>query len=204
MLIQVGDLAAADGAITTLLDEAAASALGPWQVIGRCWKGTLLIKQGFLDRGIPLLQAALGELQQGRLFTLYNVKFLGVLAEGLATAGGSAEGRPLVDAAIRHSEDRAELWCIAELLRIKGDILLRESADSASAEACYIASIEWAQQQDALSWELQASMSLARLKHDRGEVAEAHQSLSRVYHRFTEGFETADLIAARTLLAKLS
>jgi predicted ATPase/DNA-binding winged helix-turn-helix (wHTH) protein len=204
VLIQVGDLVAADAAITTLLDQATASALGPWQVIGRCWKGTLLIKEGLLDRGIPLLQAALGELQQGRLFTLYNVKFLGVLAEGLATAGQMADGRALVDSAIRHSEDEAELWCIAELLRIKGDILLRESADLASAEACYMASIDWAQRQDALSWELQATMSLARLKRARGEIGGAHHCLAQVYRRFCEGFETADLIAARDLLARLS
>lgn len=204
VLIEVGDLVAADAAITTLLDQAAASALGPWQVIGRCWKGTLLIKQGLLDRGIPLLQTALSELQQGRHFTLYNVKFLGVLAEGLATAGSSAEGRRFVDAAIRHSEDKAELWCIAELLRIKGDILLRDSAHTAAAEASYIASIERARLQDALSWELQATMSLARLKSERGEVAEAYQSLTQVYRRFSEGYETADLVAARALLAGLS
>ena len=86
-----------------------------------------------------------------------------------------------MDAAIRHSEDKAELWCIAELLRIKGRYPVARERRSASAEACYIASIEWAQRQDALSWELQASMSLARLKHDRGEIAEAHQSLSQVY-----------------------
>jgi hypothetical protein len=173
-------------------------------VFGRCWKGTLLIKKGFPERGIPLLRTALGELQQGRLFTLYSGKFLGVLAEGLAAAGQVTESRALVEAAIRHSEEKAELWCIAELLRIKGDILLQEGLGSASAEACYAHSIKWAQQQDALSWELQTSMSLARSLRDRGKATEAHQSLAAVYRRFSEGFETADLRAARVMLTELS
>lgn len=202
--IQVGDWAAADLSITTLLDQAVKNALGPWEVIGRCWRGALLIEQGLVDRGIPLLRTALGELQQGRLFTLYNVRFSGLLAEGLASAGQVAEGRALIEAAIQHSEEKEELWCIAELYRIKADILLRDGAGSASVEGCFLQSIKWAQQQDALSWELLASMGLARVLRDRGEVKQARRTLATVYGRFSEGFETADLRAAKALLVELS
>lgn len=202
--IHVGDLVAADLSIRTLLDQAAANALGPWEVIGRCWKGTLLIKQGLSDHGIPLLRSGLAELQQVKLFTLYNVRFLSFLAEGLAWVGQAAEGRALVEAAIRRSKEKEELWCIAELWRIKGEILLLEGAASASAEFCFLQSMEWAQKQEALSWELRTRMSHSRLLRDRGEARQAHQSLLTVYHRFSEGFETADLRAAKALLADLS
>ena len=203
--VHVGDLAAADLSITTLLDLAAKNALGPWEVFGRCWKGTILIKQGLTDRGLPLLRTALAELQQVRLFTLYNVRFLGFLAEGLASAGQVAEGRALVEGAIQHSEEKEELWCVAELLRVKGEIqLLQDGASPASAELCFLQSIKWAQDQDALSWELRTSMSLSRLLRDRGEIEQAHRSLATVYRRFSEGFETADVRAAKALLAELS
>jgi hypothetical protein len=47
-------------------------------------------------------------------------------------------------------------------------------------------------------------MSLARSLRDRGKATEAHQSLAAVYRRFSEGFETADLRAARVMLTELS
>lgn len=200
--IHIGDLAAADQSITTLLDQAAANVLGPWEALGRCWKATLLIKQGCFDRGIPLLRAGLDELQKGRLFTLYNVRFLGFLAEGLAVSGQVAEGRAVIEGAIQQSEKRQELWCIAELLRVKGEILLLEKGGSALAELSFRQSIEWAQQQDALSWELLASMGLARVLRIRGELEEARRLLATVYSRFNEGFETPDLKAASALLAE--
>ena len=202
--IHIGDLAAADLSITALLDLAAANSLGPWEAMGRCWKGTLLIKQGCLDRGIPLLRTALDELQKGRLFTLYNVRFLGFLAEGLVVAGQVAESRAVIEAAIQHSEEREELWCIAELLRIKGEILSIEKGGSALAELSFRQSIEWAQQQEALSWELLASMRLAGGLRARGELEEARRLLATVYSRFSEGFKTPDLKAASALLAEFS
>ena len=48
--------------------------------------------------------------------------------------------------------------------------------------------------------ELRVAMSLSRLWQRQGKRAEAHQVLADVYQWFTEGFETADLQAARALL----
>jgi predicted ATPase len=201
--IQIGDLRAADASITTLIDQAATNSLGPWEVFGRCWKGALHIKQGRVDRGITLLRTALGDLQQGRLFTLYNVGLQGFLAEGLAAAGRLREGRALIEAAIQRSEEKEELWCVAELLRIKGVILAQEGVGSSSVEACFIESIDWARRQDALSWELRTSISLAEFMRDRGSAKDANLALAAVHGRFSEGFGTADLKTATKLLAEL-
>ncbi len=46
-------------------------------------------------------------------------------------------------------------------------------------------------------------MSLARLWQQQGKKGEARQMLAEVYGWFTEGFETADLKGAKTLLAAL-
>ena len=57
---------------------------------------------------------------------------------------------------------------------------------------------------ETLSWELRVAISLAKLWHRDGKAAKAKALLSFVYDRFTEGFETADLKAARVLIDALS
>ena len=63
--------------------------------------------------------------------------------------------------------------------------------------------LDEAHRQGALSWELRAATSLARLLRDQGHPAAAMSALQTVYERFTEGFGTADLIAAKQLLDEL-
>jgi predicted ATPase len=69
-----------------------------------------------------------------------------------------------------------------------------------AAEDCFVAAIDVARKQGALSWELRAATSFARLWYDQNRRAEASALLQPVYDRFTEGFDTADLRSARTLL----
>ena len=72
------------------------------------------------------------------------------------------------------------------------------------AEACFQHAIAIAQQQRAKSWELRASMSLARLWQSQGKQAEARQLLAEIYGWFTEGFDTRDLQEAKSLLDRLA
>jgi predicted ATPase len=92
-----------------------------------------------------------------------------------------------------------------ELLRIKGEVLLQQAADQLvlSAEDCFARSAQMAREQDALFWELRVALSVARLRVSQGRRHEARALLASVYDRFTEGFATADLQAARTLLEGL-
>jgi predicted ATPase len=67
----------------------------------------------------------------------------------------------------------------------------------------FLQSLDIARQQQALSWELRAATSLARLLRDHGRPAEGMALLDPVYNRFTEGFNTADLKVAKALLDAL-
>ena len=58
--------------------------------------------------------------------------------------------------------------------------------------------------QQAISWELRAAMSMARLWRDQGKRDEARELLAPVYGWFTEGFDTRDLKEARALLEELA
>jgi predicted ATPase len=54
-----------------------------------------------------------------------------------------------------------------------------------------------------LSWELRAATSLARLLRDQDRPADGMALLQPIYDRFTEGFDTSDLKAAKALLDAL-
>jgi predicted ATPase len=93
-------------------------------------------------------------------------------------------------------------WALAEILRIKGAILAA-SNDAQGAEDCFQASLDWAREQQAKSWELRSSISLARLWRSKGKRKNARDLLKPIYDWFTEGFETKDLKEAMVLLNQL-
>jgi predicted ATPase len=71
-------------------------------------------------------------------------------------------------------------------------------------ERTYIASLDWARQQQAKSWELRTATSYARLMRNQGRGREACELLAPVYGWFTEGFATKDLRDAKALLEELA
>jgi predicted ATPase len=92
----------------------------------------------------------------------------------------------------------------ADLHRLKGELLLASGAPMTDAEDCFRTAITIAQRQQAKSWELRASLSLARLLMKQGRHAQARAMLAEIYNWFTEGFDTADLTDAKALLDELS
>jgi predicted ATPase len=195
-----GDLAAVESYVAMLLDCSAAHALPVWRAAGRRFHGTLLIRNGDFDSGLPLLRTALEQPSEASFHRF--TWFFGELAEGLGRAGQVAEGFEAIDEALARSERNEDRWCVAELLRIKGALLLLQggSGAAAAAEDHYQQGLDWARRQGALSWELRCATSLARLWRDQNRSTEAIALLAPIYNRFTEGFETADLKAATALI----
>jgi predicted ATPase len=127
------------------------------------------------------------------------------LAEGLALSGDSEGGLRLIEESLAQIarpgwEERLHL---AEVLRLKGWMLVLQG-DLDGAEQNYLASLDWARQQQAKSWELRTATSLARLWQQQGKQEEAHRMLSEIYGWFAEGFDTKDLQEAKALIEELS
>jgi predicted ATPase len=102
-------------------------------------------------------------------------------------------------------ETTKERWYEADIHRTAGEIaLILPEHDVAKAEACFEHALAVARQQQARSWELRASMSMARLWRDQGKRNEARDLLAPVYGWFTEGFDTLDLKEAKFLLEELA
>ncbi len=198
-----GNLEAADRFLTIFLNRTSRRALDVWHTYGRCFSGMLAIRRGESRSGLQLLRHGVDELR-GIKFTQYQTAFLLALAEGLAAAGQVDEGLAAINEALDRSERAAEKWCLPELLRIQGELeLMRRVEDADSAQRHFNQSLEWARRQGALSWELRTSTSLARYWLGQGRGADARALLEPARARFTEGFETADLMSADKLLAVL-
>ena len=136
--------------------------------------------------------------------------FLALLAETYGKAGQVREGLSALAEAIALVQKNGERSHEAELYRLKGELLLQsrvqslESRVQKEAEECFRQGIDIARRQSAKSLELRAVMSLSRLLQRQGKKEAARRMLAEIYGWFTEGFDTADLKEARTLLEEVS
>jgi len=167
------------------------------------FKGKLAVARGD-PTGLELLLRAVDALHAQRYEILYTF-FAIATAEGLALAGRFEEAVKTIDDAIATTVTRnGSSFDMAEMLRVKGDLLASTASPrAAEAEPCLIRSIECAKEQKAIAWELRTTTTLARLLATRGRAAEGRERLSAIYDQFTQGLETHDLVAARTLLSEL-
>jgi class 3 adenylate cyclase/tetratricopeptide (TPR) repeat protein/ribosomal protein L40E len=157
--------------------------------LGRTTEGIALIRQGLaamLEIGmlltVPYVIASLAEAQERE----------GLIADALETVEQSLEAKP-----------KELLFYRPEALRLRGE-LRRKQGQMKLAESDFRESIALAQKMRAKHPELRSTMSLARLLDSQGKRAEGRAMLAEIYDWFTEGFDTADLKDAKTLLDELS
>jgi len=201
-----GNLSVARHYADMLLDHAARHGLGRWQLYGRGYQGALAIKSGDAAAGLRVLRACFEELGEMGITVPRFMRFATVyMAEGWGHAGQASRGLLVIEEAERRAERTQERWELPELLRIKGELLLMQESPGAgeAAEALFQQALDLGHRQGALSWELRAAASLARLLRDQGRSRAARGLLQPVHGRFTEGFDAADLQSAKALLDAL-
>jgi tetratricopeptide (TPR) repeat protein len=201
-----GDFATADREIARLIEVAKRLNAHLWETAGRFLRGKLLVERGALAQGLLELRDAF-ETSDRTGWHMSYVEFKGALALGLVGTGRLDEALGALDEAMAEEgeEGHGHGWYSPELLRIKGQVLLQQAADQSvpAAEECFAQAARLAREQGALFWELRIGLSLARLRVSQGRSHEARAPLASVYDRFTEGFATADIQAARALLEEL-
>jgi predicted ATPase len=204
-----------DVAVTMIeasLLRASEQGLPYWEARGRVMRGLLLTKQGRMQEGIAQMRQGLSAMRATGA-ELNRSYFLAQLAEAYARAGQSEAGLDAVTEALELVDKGGERWWEADLHRLQGELLLvsRDPSDraqlhtprAAEADGCLQRALTIARQQQARALELRAAMSLSRLWRRQGRGAEARQLLIDIYGWFTEGFDTADLRAAKALLGEL-
>jgi predicted ATPase len=174
------------------------------------WKSVGMLRQGWLlaldGKAADAVQVITSSLRANRAMgTLGNPFFLSSLALAHAEVGQFDDAWRCIGEAVMLMEKTKERWYEAEANRTAGEIaLLSPKPHAAKAEAHFERALAIARQQQAKSWELRASTSLARLWRDQGKRDEARDLLAPVYGWFTEGFDTRDLKEAKALLEALA
>jgi predicted ATPase len=130
--------------------------------------------------------------------------FLTLLTESHVRGGQVEEGLQILAEGLALVDTTGERWYEAELHRLKGELLLQQAIpDASQAETCFQQALDIVRRQQAKSLELRAATSLARLWQSQGKRQDAYDLLAPVYGWFTEGFDTADLQEAESLLDAL-
>ncbi len=164
------------------------------------YKGSLSLRRGDLKAAVPALQEAFSKYplasDPGTLAT--------ELAEALALSGQFDAAMQAMDSAFASAERLGETFFFPELYRVMGVVMATGPPEQAAdAESWFLRAIECASRQGSLSFELRAAAGLARRYQATRRTALARDMLAAVYNRFTEGFETPDLVASRLLLEQL-
>jgi class 3 adenylate cyclase/predicted ATPase len=170
-----------------------------WVAFGTFHEGWLLSAVD-CEAGIAKMHEgmALMRLQQQEIFMPL---LMTLLAEAEAEAGRPEKGLAIVDEQFATIERTGQCWCLAELHRVRGEMLLRcRPRDRIAAEFAFTRAIDIARGQSAKMFELKAAVSLVRLWREQGKRAEARDLLGPIYNWFTEGVDAPELNDAKALL----
>lgn len=177
-----------------------------------CLQGSLLIKRGDHLAGSNLLRVALdrpGTAPDRRRksfvidFAPHGSGFLLDYADALVSLGDSPNASAVVDAAIAQCHRDGLLWHAPELLRIQGELLIREGDDRSmlAAEKKLTEAVTMATEQGARYWQLRAATTLARLKLSRGREIEARAVIEPICNLYSAEPAFFELQAARSVLS---
>ena len=202
--IMIGDFVAAERALAVLAEVATSQNGTYWIILGQFLKGELAVSRGEFATGVALLRNGFNLCRENGWASRHS-QFLALLAEGLAGLDRLDEALSAIDVALARAQRGGELVYAPEILRIKGELLLKGgiSGSAAAAERCFLNATDMAKQQGALLWELRTTLSLSRLQAASGRREDARSALSLICDRFTEELESSDLRAARGLLSEL-
>jgi class 3 adenylate cyclase/predicted ATPase len=195
---------AADEAAEGVIALCAEHGFPDWLAIATSLHGWAMAEQGCNEEGIAQIQEGVAA-SRARGEEMYRPHFLCLLAEACREAGRFDDGLVALTEALAAADEHENRYYEAEMHRLKGELLLKQDdSNVAEAQSCFQRAIEIARNQNAKSFELRATMSLARLLARQGRRDKARATLADIYNWFTEGFDTADLKDAKALLDELA
>jgi adenylate cyclase len=165
-------------------------------------RGRTMVRRGHATAGIREMQQGFADWQATGTKAWASM-YLGMLADACLEAGQLEQAQAAMDEALVAVRQSGERMVEAELHRLQGEVRLAQG-DEDKAEACFRRAVAVAREQEARSWELRATMSLARLLGQQGRAEEGRSTLADIYGWFTEGFDTPDLREAQMLIEQLS
>lgn len=196
-----GDHEAAQRYTALLIDCTAARALDIFYTYAVCFEAGLEIESGKVEAGLDRLQPAIEELRRSG-FGHYRTSFLMMRARAQILLERYVDAAATIDEAIGTCLRTGEAWCLPELHRLSGEIVLggREQAAMEAAVDAFQRALTLAREQRAIAWELRAATSLVRCLANDPRIDAARIMLRQIVSRFNEGHGRPDLAAAVALL----
>jgi predicted ATPase len=130
--------------------------------------------------------------------------YLTLLADMYVRTGESQSGLEVIAEAETIGDRSGEAWWMAEIHRVKGELLAIAAAPAGTVESSMKKALAVARRQEVKALELRAATSLGRHWQQQGRDDDARALLAPIHAAFDEGFDTADLEAARALLDLLA
>jgi len=173
-----------------------------WTTWGRIVRGWALAVKGETEEGMAELHQAIAaySAKGGELIRPYA---LGLLAEAYAKVGQPRQALDLLVEGLQEAKRHDIHYNQAELVRLRGEMLLAIEGRSADAERDFLEGIRIAREQGARSLELRACVSLARLRLQQGKKSDAKRRLAAIRGSFAQCSTSLDMIAADALLEQL-
>jgi predicted ATPase len=168
--------------------------------LARVLEGFLKVAQGCETEGLDQIVQQRNAMQAAGL-KLTEPLVVTMLAQACLRSGRYVEGLKVLDDSYGVFVSNAQFACLAEHLRVRGELLLALDASDQEAEDCFRQAIEVARRQSAKSWEIRSALSLARLLVHRNRRDEAQSLLSPLYEWFTEGLDAPDMVEIVELLS---
>lgn len=190
----LGDWSWASEVIGRLKNIAIEHSVQPFPDLADSFEAYMLFRIRGMNGGLPALETSFERVRMSG----YNLAYHAIgLIEALTYAGRHADAKRHIDERVGEMEQNGQLLFLPEYARLEADILAAKG--DRGAELVYRRAIKLARTQSALAWELRAALGLSKFYRDQFPER-ARQALMSVYDRFTEGFETADLKAAKILV----
>jgi class 3 adenylate cyclase/tetratricopeptide (TPR) repeat protein len=166
-----------------------------------CIRGWLSLEGGLpAEEAAALLSRGIKDLDAFHS-RCYRSFFVATLGRAWLAAGRREEAVQAVSCAIAEDLEDGAGWCGPELWRVHAELLWTGTpADQAEAICSAEHALSMSRMQQASTWELRTSLSLARRHAERGDRRSAAQVLAQALEPFAPDARTADVLEARALL----
>ncbi len=204
VFLTLGDLDVATGFGTELVDLAYKHGLLPFQAVGSCVTAAVAGRRGDPEAAVDALGSGLARMREASYLLFYPF-FRVELAAMLGVAGRVDDGLDEIEEALRFAEDSDCRWFIPEMLRAKGELLVRDGRKRPSEiEGLFRQSMTVARNHAQAFWELKAATSLAEYLRSQDRLAEARAVLLPAYGLLGENTSAPRVRQARALLDQLA
>jgi tetratricopeptide (TPR) repeat protein len=175
-----------------------------WKAVGTCLRGAALGEMGQPEEGLVLGHTGMDLYQGLNTPPIFWSLILYIQAKTHNQAGKPEQGLSLISRLPEDVNTGSGRTLMPEFLRLIGDLLVAVTPDNnAEAEGWYQQALDIAQNLQANMLVLRITLSLSRLWHDQGKDEQGSELLRAIIEKFTEGFETADLMEAREFLSSM-